>query len=317
MIHDLPGAVPFFKGHGTGNDFVLLPDLAGRLDLSAELVRALCDRRTGIGADGVLRVVPAALDPDGAPHAEQARFFMDYRNADGSLAAMCGNGARVFVRYLVTAGLAPVGRIVFATRGGVRTAHADPQGDITVDMGSATPPLRRAMPQVSVGDRNWPAVGVLVPNPHAVVFVTDLDEAGELRTAPTVAPTAVFPDGVNVEFVVRRAADHLAMRVFERGVGETQSCGTGACAAAWAAHRAGEPPSPGTPDLPADLPADWPWRRTRVDVPGGTVWVTEDAAGDLSLTGPAELVAQGEILPDWWNAASTPADGFAVGPDLP
>lgn len=287
MIHDLPGAVPFVKGHGTGNDFVVIPDLEGRLDLTPAQVRAICNRHKGIGADGVLRVVPAVDDPDGAPYADEARFFMDYRNADGSVAEMCGNGARVFARYLVAAGLAPVGELRFATRGGVRHARVEAQGDVVVAMGTATTPLARALPRVSVGDHSWPATGVLVPNPHAVVFVASLEDAGPLLTAPQVMPSSVFPHGVNVEFVVDRGPAHVAMRVFERGVGETQSCGTGACAVAWVARRREG----------ADTAATY-----RVDVPGGTVHVTEHEDGSLDLAGPAELVAQGEILADWLAA---------------
>jgi diaminopimelate epimerase len=287
VIHDLPGVLPFVKGHGTGNDFVVLPDLDGRLDLTASVVRALCDRRFGVGGDGVLRVVPAIDDPDGAPHADEARFFMDYRNADGSVAEMCGNGARVFARYLVATGLAPVGEVRFATRAGVVTAHVDPEGDVSVTMGAARVPAGGTVPRVAVDHRTWPAVAVLVPNPHAVVFVDDLAEAGALRVAPVVTPESVFPEGVNVEFVVERGPAHVAMRVHERGVGETLSCGTGACAVAWAARRRDG--------------AD-PARTYRVDVPGGTVRVTEREDGALVLTGPAELVAHGEILPDWLEA---------------
>jgi len=139
------------------------------------------------------------------------------------------------------------------------------------------------MPLVSVDGHQWPATGVLVPNPHAVVFVDELTEAGDLRVAPTVAPADVFPEGVNVEFVVERGPQHVAMRVHERGVGETLSCGTGACAVAWAARRrAGE-----------DVAGETTWQ---VDVPGGTLQVTETAGGALRLTGPADLVARGTVL---------------------
>jgi diaminopimelate epimerase len=141
----------------------------------------------------------------------------------------------------------------------------------------------RALPHVTVGGRTWPATGVLVPNPHAVVFVDDLDDAGDLAVAPDVAPDAVFPDGVNVEFVVAMGPNHVAMRVHERGVGETLSCGTGACAVAWAARRRDGDAGSGE--------TSW-----RVDVPGGTVHVTETEAGSLLLTGPADLVARGTVL---------------------
>ncbi len=96
--------VPFVKGHGTENDFVLIPDLDAALDLTPAAVAAICDRRAGLGADGVLRVVRAAKHPDGAAYAAEAEWFMDYRNADGSVSEMCGNGVRVFARYLVDSG---------------------------------------------------------------------------------------------------------------------------------------------------------------------------------------------------------------------
>lgn len=274
--------ISFVKGHGTGNDFVLIPDEHGRIDLTEADIRFLCDRRFGLGADGVIRVVRSEhVFAEGDPR-RAAQWCMDYRNGDGSLAEMCGNGARVFLRYLDAAGLVDAGETDFATHGGLRHGRLHPDRTVTVDMGAATTPRARALPHVSVGDRTWPAVGVLVPNPHAVAFVADLTEAGDLRSAPEIAPADVFPDGVNVEFVVDCGPGHVAMRVHERGVGETLSCGTGACAVAWAAaRREGEPVLPVT---------------TRVDVPGGTVEVTERVDGHLELRGPAELVARGKVL---------------------
>jgi len=266
-------AITFAKGHGTGNDFVILPDLADRLELSPQVVAALCDRRTGIGGDGVLRVV-----------GESDAFFMDYRNADGTVAEMCGNGIRVFARYLVAQGLHPPGSVDILTRAGIVAVDCPVDGDVAVQMGSADVPRLRAIPVVTVGERSWSATPVIVPNPHAVVFVDDLSEAGELREAPEVAP-AVFPDGVNIEFVADRGPDHIAMRVFERGVGETRSCGTGACAAAWAARRRTGVPEPGS---------------MRVDVPGGRLIVEESDSGGLTLIGPAVIVAEGTIDERWW-----------------
>ena len=281
----------FLKGHGTENDFVLLPDPDGALDLSPTRVAALCDRRAGIGGDGVLRVVRAAADPDSVAMAADAEWFMDYRNADGSVSQMCGNGARVFGRYLVTAGLAEPGPISVATRGGVRVVTVPVEGDIAVEMGGPTFAALRALALVTVGDgaggaRTWPATAVSIPNPHAVVFVDDLADAGPLREAPQIGPPAMFPEGANIEFVVVHEPGHLAMRVHERGVGETRSCGTGACAAAVAARRREGDGSP---------------RSWRVDVPGGTVHVHERADGEVVLSGPAVLVAEG-VLDDAWLA---------------
>jgi diaminopimelate epimerase len=274
--------VRFVKGHGTQNDFVLLPDHDGdRLaDLDTATVVRLTDRYAGIGADGVIRVVRSEAEPDAADLAEQAEWFMDYRNADGSIAEMCGNGIRVMGRYLWESGLVAGPVLPIATRGGVRVVHADPSGDITVEMGKARPPSSRVQAFVAIDKEQWPAVPVAMPNPHAVVFVDDLEEAGRLLEPPTVRPGSVFPDGANVEFVVSVDRQHIALRVWERGVGETRSCGTGVCAAAWAAMR-----------------RDGAGRghTYRVDVPGGHLEVTERPDGQMLLKGPAELGIRGEI----------------------
>jgi diaminopimelate epimerase len=278
----------FVKGHGTENDFVLLPDAAGALDLTHERVQRLCDRRAGIGGDGVLRVVRSADDPGAAGMAGEAEWFMDYRNADGSAVEMCGNGIRVFARFLVDEGWADPGELRIATRDGVKVVRLDRSGDVTVDMGRAT--LPGTARTVRVGSASWPAVEVDVGNPHAVVFVGDLSEAGDLRTAPEVGPP--FPDGVNVEFAVRRAPRHLAMRVHERGVGETRSCGTGACAVMLAAA---------AQDTGAAGAEQGEPRAYVVDVPGGRLTVHHRTDGHVELTGPAVLVAEGTVSTGLWE----------------
>jgi diaminopimelate epimerase len=272
---------PFLKGHGTENDFVLLPDHDGSVhgDLSAGRVRALCDRRAGIGGDGVLRVIrSSALRPPAEPAAKTTatpEWFMDYRNSDGSLAEMCGNGIRVFARHLVEEGLVPAeGPIPIGTRAGVKTVTHDGV-TWTVEMGVAR---ILGETKVSVDDRSWPALHVDVGNPHAVVLLDDLAEAGRLYDEPGY-DESLYPEGVNIEFVVRRGDDHVEMRVHERGSGETRSCGTGACAAAVAA--AGQEAGDG--------PGRW-----RVDVPGGALAVSRDGDGRVHLTGPALIVARGQ-----------------------
>ena len=269
----------FVKGHGTENDFVLVPDLDGAHSLSAAAVAAICDRRAGIGGDGILRVVPVDLEPDAEPYRGGAEWFMDYRNADGSIAQMCGNGIRVFARYLVDAGLQAPGTFPIATRGGVRTVTCGRTGDITVDMGPYALPDLGAI-SVTVGERSWPALAVTMPNPHAVVFVEDLADAGDLLTPPQVTPGA-FPEGVNVEFVIVRGPRHVAMRVHERGVGETRACGTGACAVMVAAARRAGNGAPTT---------------YRVEQPGGPLLIALTPDGRVEMTGPAVLVADGDWL---------------------
>ncbi|MBD3944019.1 diaminopimelate epimerase [Nocardioides ganghwensis] len=258
---------PFLKGHGTENDFVVLPDADGTVhgdadgEMSADRVRALCDRRAGIGGDGVLRAVRRG---DG--------WFMDYRNADGSVSEMCGNGVRVFARYLHERE-GEAFPMPIQTRAGVKVV--DRSGDeLTADMGT---PEVLGETSVSVMGRTWPAQHVSMGNPHAVAFVDDLAEAGPLLEAPE-HDDAVFPDGVNVEFVVRRGARHVSMRVHERGSGETRSCGTGACAVAVATALADDAPRGTT---------------YRVDVPGGTLHVEWTEDDRILMTGPAVLVAEG------------------------
>ncbi|MGH3369554.1 MAG: diaminopimelate epimerase, partial [Nocardioidaceae bacterium] len=218
-----PATFAFVKGHGTENDFVLLPDPDGSIhgELPAELVARLCDRRAGIGGDGVMRVVrtDASSDPYAVEARGEAAWFMDYRNSDGSLSQMCGNGVRVFARYLAEHhGVDTSVPLPIATRAGVRTVVFEPDGRITVDMGR---PTLHGETKVSVGDRTWSATHVDMGNPHAVAFVDSLADAGTLLESPVFDP-GTYPDGVNVEFVVRRGERHVAMRVHERGSGETR-----------------------------------------------------------------------------------------------
>ncbi|HEY0374111.1 MAG TPA: diaminopimelate epimerase [Amnibacterium sp.] len=284
----------FTKGHGTGNDFVLVADPDGSLNLAPSEVARLCDRHLGIGADGVLRAVRAAADPEGAALTDgEALWFMDYRNADGSAAEMCGNGIRVFTAFLVAEGLATLddeGGLPIVTRGGVRTVRRAPNG-FAVDLGPFTlggDDVVVSVPGIPVAR---PGLSVTVPNPHVVVALADGDEldAAELARPPRLDPEPAA--GANVELVhpadplVQDGAGRIRMRVHERGSGETLSCGTGAAAAALAArYWAGS----SAPDV---------WR---VTVPGGELEVRMlPAAGGehVELSGPAELVYSGVVDP--------------------
>ena len=274
----------FLKGHGTENDFILLPDADGAAGPpSADLVRRLCDRHAGIGADGVIRVVRthAANDPAARAAGDAADWFMDYRNADGSVSEMCGNGIRVLGRYLVLReNCDPAQPLPVATRDGIKVLSFEGgryDGDITVDMG---PPLLNGTTKVGVPGHIWAATNVDMGNPHAVAFVDDLADAGELLEVPQYE-TDVYPHGVNIEFVVRRGERHVAMRVHERGSGETRSCGTGACAV-----------------MVASAVADGVGRGTSyvVDLPGGTLRIRWNEDDHIHMTGPAVLVAEGKWL---------------------
>ncbi|MEV4667105.1 diaminopimelate epimerase [Microbacterium sp. LWO12-1.2] len=286
--------VAFTKGHGTGNDFIIIADADGELDLSPEQVAVLCDRHFGIGADGVLRVVRSSAIPEGAAilaEEPDAEWFMDYRNADGSIAEMCGNGIRVFVHFLLRSGLAeiePGSTLPIGTRAGVRDVTKSESG-YQVDLGrwrlSGGEPLVKADGLTITR----PGIGIDVGNPHVVVALASEVELAslELHRAPELDPAP--PAGANVEFVVpgdplvRDGIGHVRMRVSERGVGETLSCGTGVAATALAVrYWAGEA-----------APDNW-----RVEVPGGTLGVRMFPAEDgehVALSGPAQLVFHGEV----------------------
>ncbi|MFJ8545715.1 diaminopimelate epimerase [Streptomyces sp. NPDC093586] len=293
--------IAFLKGHGTENDFVIVPDPENAIDLPPAAVAALCDRRAGIGGDGLLHVVRSAAHPEAKDMAAEAEWFMDYRNGDGSVAEMCGNGVRVFARYLQHAGHVTAGDLAVATRGGVKRVHlseaasdsGSAAGDVTVGMGRAV--LPEGDVEVSVGGRSWPARNVNMGNPHAVAFVADLEDAGDLHAPPPFRPAEAYPDGVNVEFVVDRGPRHVAMRVHERGSGETRSCGTGACAVAVATAR-----RDGTDPAVTGTPVTY-----TVDVPGGTLVITERPDGEIEMTGPAVIVAAGEIDAAWLEEVLT------------
>ena len=241
-------------------------------------MRALCDRRAGIGGDGVLRVIrTAAYD---ASQAADAEWYMDYRNADGSVSEMCGNGIRVFARHLVEEGLAdPPAPIPVATRDGIKVLTID--GDRGHRRHGHAEGARR-----DHGGGRRPVAGrpahVDMGNPHAVAFVDDLADAGAPARPADPRRRRSSRTGVNVEFVVRAGERHVAMRVHERGSGETRSCGTGACAVMVAAAAGRRARRAGETDL-----------AYRVDVPGGTLTVTWTADDRVLLTGPAVVVARG------------------------
>lgn len=304
------GTMRYAKGHGTRNDFVVLPDPDGTLDLSPELVARLCDRRSGLGGDGVLRVVRVAA-VGGLVPASDAEWFMDYRNGDGSVAEMCGNGVRVFVRYLIDRGWAAGPDVAVATRAGIKQVREHADGTLTVDMGA---PVVFGAARAVVGGATCDGLRIQVGNPHlACVVDTSLDKF-DLDAPPLLDPVA-FPAGANVE-LVRVTGDHRAeVRVHERGAGVTWSCGTGAVAAAVAAAHAtrqlasGAAGQPGQPPQATPAQSEQPLQATpgtleetwQVHLPGGDLTVTLDGWASL-LTGPAVIVAEGELTASWLAA---------------
>ena len=300
----------FAKGHGTGNDFVILVDPAGDQGLSAGLAARLCDRRTGIGADGVLRAVrtgalaagpgpgPAGggngtAAPNGSGPGSQAgpapEWFMDYRNHDGSTAEMCGNGIRVFARYLARRGLATGPAFTVVTRSGPRQVRLEEDGNVTAEMGAVTAlgPGRAVLG--GPGGLACEGLRVSVGNPHLACLV-DAPLAGFDLAGPPLLDPAQFPEGGNVELVRVTGPGAAEMRVHERGSGETRSCGTGAVAAAAAAAMAA-----------GQDHGSW-----QVSVPGGQLTVLLEP-GASWLRGPAVIVAEGELDDAWLAAAGAAA----------
>ncbi|QCY46645.1 MULTISPECIES: diaminopimelate epimerase [Glutamicibacter] len=297
----------YAKGHATGNDFVLISDPQDQLVLQAEHVAALADRHFGLGGDGVIRAVPTAAVEEYAYQVEaqpDAYWFMDYRNADGSIAEMCGNGVRLFVHFLIQEQLVdlPVGSTLqIGSRAGVKQVTRLEDG-YAVNLGpwglihseQANDNALDSLVRAHGWEQGRPALSITMGNPHAVVALAEMQElsALDLSVAPAVDP--VPEHGTNVEFVVpaeplvSEGIGAVTMRVHERGVGETLSCGTGACAAAAAVrYWAGS----------TTVIDDWV-----VNIPGGQVGVAfrknEDGTDDVILSGPAVLVGRGVLTRD-------------------
>jgi diaminopimelate epimerase len=254
-------------GHGTENDFVIIYDLEDALTLTETQIAAICNRSTGIGADGLIRITK-----------NDGKWFMDYRNADGSIAEMCGNGIRVMAKYLVTRSIEPEGIFAIDTRAGIKHLRVPLDGDISVNMGHVTDEMEEI--EASNNGNTWSGYNINVGNPHAVVFVDSLDEVGTLAVAPSVSPASSYPEGVNVEFVEILPNFEAKMRVHERGSGETRSCGTGTCAVALAA----------TLKTNGKLPSRW-----TIYPPGGRLIVDIDGHSNATLTGPAVILEDHDL----------------------
>jgi diaminopimelate epimerase len=261
------------KHHGLANDFLVLIDLDQTSPITADLARALCHRSTGIGADGLIRVTPGTNGAD---------LTMELLNSDGSPAEMSGNGMRCLVQAVVMAKVAPGSEFAVATAGGVRAVShrlGSRPGEswVSVDMGptshGAVDPasLTYSTPYTHVAS-------VDIGNPHLVMLVDDPATIDLAQAGP--AYESQFAHGANIHWIAVDGADALRLRVWERGAGITQACGTGACAAATAAHSWGL--------VGSDV---------RVTMPGGAV---EVGLGDtVTLSGPAAFIATIDVDPDW------------------
>jgi diaminopimelate epimerase len=273
----------FSKYQGVGNDFVMLADPSDRLELSAELVRLLCDRRFGIGADGVIRVAPGPPGTD---------FFMDYVNSDGSVGEMCGNGIRCLAVFARDEGMTEASELKVATRAGLKMVDVLDDGRVRVDMGPpifepSMIPVRWDEPDALHAKLEWrdgvaEAACLSMGNPHAVLFVEDPQAVAVSDVGPALEHNAAFPKGANIEFARVVSSDRVEARVWERGAGETMACGTGACAIAVAARLLGGTEERVVVGLPGgDLEIEW----------GGSVSETKP----VIMTGPVARSFAGEI----------------------
>ncbi len=254
-------------GHGTENDFLLVFDERDEVSITTAQTASICNRETGVGADGLIRIIK-----------RDEKWFMDYRNADGSLAEMCGNGIRVMARYLVERGHMPEGIFAINTRDGIKHLRVPMVGDISVNMGQVTDESESIT--AAANSHVWSGYNISIGNPHAVVFVENLEDVGLLEEPPVVRPRDSYPEGVNVEFVQITGERELSMRVYERGSGETRSCGTGTCAVALAASN----------HTKSRLPITW-----IINPPGGRLEVSIDAHSNAVLVGPAVLIKDVDI----------------------
>jgi len=259
----------FTKMHGLGNDYLYV--YGDVPDNIAALSQKLSDRHFGAGADGMIYICPSAV----------ADFRMRIFNADGSEAKMCGNGIRCVGKYVYDKGYTDKTRLTVETLSGIKVldmqARLGKIRYVTVGMGQATVGGDR---QLDVCGQTVIGTPVSVGNPHYVVFVDDIEQAPLYTLGPLIEKHASFPDGVNVEFVQVIGEEKLRMRVWERGSGVTMACGTGACASVAAAAKKGYCRS----FVPVSVLLD-----------GGTLEITVGSDGDVTMTGPAETIYEGEI----------------------
>ncbi len=286
----------FSKYHGTGNDFVLVEDVDDHLRLEQDLIEAVCDRRRGVGADGLIRIV----------RTPEAAFYMDYYNADGQVAEMCGNGIRCLAKYVYDRDLIDRTEFDVMTRAGLKHVVVEAEDGVSarVTVGMGLPSFeRKDIPMTGRADerfvgqplevdgRMFTATALSMGNPHCVLVV-DSGEALAALPVPSLGSEVEhrpeFPNRTNVEFV--QAVDgKLRARVWERGSGETMACGTGACAAVVASSLAGL----------SGPEAD-------IEFPGGLLHVNWRQDDDVYLTGPAVWVYDGDLSAEWLSRATGP-----------
>jgi diaminopimelate epimerase len=280
----------FFRGHGLGNDYVVMDPKELSFTLTPSAIEAICNRHWGLGSDGILAVVPS----------KTADFGLRIFNPDGSEAEKSGNGLRIFSRYLHATGRIKKTRFTVETKGGLVTIalHLDRRGDassVTVEMGRAsfipsalpcTLPVEELLEQsIDAAGRSLKFTGVSVGNPHCVIFRKTGDSWSReelLALGPALEHHPIFPKRTNVQLAVPTGAKELTILIWERGAGETQASGSSSCAAASAAVRLGLVRSPVT-----------------VKMPGGILTIEVDEDFSLTMKGPVAEVARGSLSPSF------------------
>lgn len=289
--------VPFLKMHGLGNDFVVLDARRAPLQPSAGAIRRIADRRRGVGCDQLVLIAPPPDPAPGGPPDSGADAAIRFFNPDGGEAGACGNATRCVAALLMAEG--GTGRVGLVTAAGLLSATRAEGGMISVDMGAARLgwaeiPLAQAcdtlLLPVAWGDLAGPtAVGM--GNPHAVFFVADAEAVPLAEFGPAIEHHPLFPERTNVEIVHRLGPDRLRLRVWERGVGITPACGSGACAAGVAAARRGVT-----------------GRRTEIVLDGGSLWIDWRDDGHVMMTGPVARSFSGLLAEDLWDGTADAGD---------
>ena len=257
----------FTKMHGLGNDFIVIDNFNGRITLSEEQVRFLCDRQKGIGADGVILVESY----------EDAHCFMNYYNADGSLAEMCGNGVRCVAKFLKDDFFKDRTKLRIATRAGIKEVECLEDGTFSVNMGK--PVFSHTdFPMKPLTLEGLELHFVSMGNPHAVTFVPDVSTYDLAKLGPLIETDPHFPNKINFHIVEKKGNDTFKMKTWERGCGITLACGSGACAV-YALTRTEQGAN----------------KEVTLELPGGILSMSENDHGDILMCGEAKSVYTGIV----------------------
>ena len=273
--------IQFSKMHGLGNDFIVIDNVTQNVFFSKDKIQRLADRNFGIGFDQMLLVEP--------PYDPEQDFHYRIFNADGSEVSQCGNGARCFAKFVKIKGLTNRNKVVVSTKSGKMVLYLEKDGQVTVNMGRpifepAKIPLKANKEEgtyiIRELDKTYMMGAVSMGNPHCVMTVDNVETADVSTVGPLLESHERFPEGVNVGFMQIINEQHIKLRVFERGAGETLACGSGACAAVAIGQIQGKL-----------------GKEVQVDLPGGSLrirWQGKDSV--LKMTGPAEHIFDGTLI---------------------